>query len=194
MSKIEKKSPTELELHPLIANRWSPRIFDPSAKMDEHDLVAILEAARMAPSAFNEQPWRYLIGRRDDSIFTSILNGLSEFNQAWARNSSALILVCAKTRRANGDPIKTYKYDLGLSVSQAGFEAHHRGFFAHHMAGFDPKFMVDTFQLEDLEPVVVVALGRLGDVERHSEQEIERERTISTRRPLSEIVLKGLDA
>jgi hypothetical protein len=62
------------------------------------------------------------------------------------------------------------------------------------MAGFDPKFMVDTFQLEDLEPVVVVALGRLGDVERHSEQEIERERTISTRRPLSEIVLKGLDA
>ena len=57
MSKVVKKAPTNLDLHPLLVNRWSPRALDASDVITSDDLHAILEAARLAPSAFNEQPW-----------------------------------------------------------------------------------------------------------------------------------------
>ena len=56
MAKVVKKAPTDLDLHPLITNRWSPRALDVNDVISSSDLLAILEAARLAPSAFNEQP------------------------------------------------------------------------------------------------------------------------------------------
>ena len=135
MAKVEKKAPTNLNLHPLIANRWSPRSLEAHDVISTDDLTAILEAARLAPSAFNEQPWRYIVGKRSDETFAQILAGLGEFNQKWAKNASALLLVCGTKQRANGDPHPSYQYDLGLSVSQASFEAHHRGYVTHQMTG-----------------------------------------------------------
>ena len=60
MAKVVKKAPTDLNLHPLIINRWSPRALDVDDAISNDDLYAILEAARLAPSAFNEQPWRFI--------------------------------------------------------------------------------------------------------------------------------------
>ena len=194
MSIIKKKSPTDLEIHPLLANRWSPRIFDPESTIAKEDLVAILEAARVAPSAFNEQPWRYLVGLRSEETFTRILDGLSEFNREWCKNASALLLVCAVTKRENGNPIKTYKYDIGLSTSQATFEAHSRGYFTHHLVGFDSAKLIEIFALGELEPVVVIAIGKQGHIEGHSAEAVTRESSPSTRKSLSEIILRGLDS
>ena len=130
MPKVIKKAPTELDLHPLITNRWSPRALDVNDVISTEDLHAILEAARLAPSAFNEQPWRFIFGKRGDETFNQILNGLGEFNQTWAKNASALLLVVGTKQRANGSPHPSYQYDLGLAVSQGTFEAHHRGYIS----------------------------------------------------------------
>lgn len=191
MAKVEKKAPTDLDLHPLIVNRWSPRALEATHVISDEDLRAILEAARLAPSAFNEQPWRYFVGKRGDETFNQILAGLGEFNQTWAKNSSALMLVCGTKQRANGDPHPSYQYDVGLSVSQATFEAHHRGFVTHQMTGFNHDAMCKSFDLTTLEPVVVVAIGTQGDVEKLPEQMAEREKAKPSRKALSEIVLKG---
>ena len=86
MAIVSKKAPTELDVHPLIANRWSPRSFVADTSIPNADLQLILEAARLAPSAFNEQPWRYFVGKRGDETFNLILAGLGEFNQKWAKN------------------------------------------------------------------------------------------------------------
>ncbi len=191
MAKVVKKAPTELELHPLITNRWSPRALDVNDIISNGDLHAILEAARLAPSAFNEQPWRFIFGKRGDETFNQILNGLGEFNQLWAKNSSALLLVVGTKQRGNGDPHPSYQYDLGLAVSQGTFEAHNRGYVTHQMTGFNHDVMCQTFDLTTFEPVVVVAIGRQTDSDILPAQMAEREKALPNRKPLTELIIKG---
>jgi nitroreductase len=191
MAKVVKKAPTELELHPLITNRWSPRALDVNDIISNGDLHAILEAARLAPSAFNEQPWRFIFGKRGDETFNQILNGLGEFNQLWAKNSSALLLVVGTKQRGNGDPHPSYQYDLGLAVSQGTFEAHHRGYVTHQMTGFNHDVMCQTFDLTTFEPVVVVAIGRQTDSDILPAQMAEREKALANRKSLTELIIKG---
>ncbi len=191
MSKVVKKAPTNLDLHPLLVNRWSPRALDVNDVISSEDLHAILEAARLAPSAFNEQPWRFIVGKRGEETFNQILNGLGEFNQKWAKNSSALLLVAGTKQRSNGDPHPSYQYDLGLSVSQGTFEAHHRGYVTHQMTGFNHDVMCKTFDLTTFEPVVVVAIGKQDSADILPEQMAEREKAQPSRKELSELILKG---
>lgn len=191
MAKVVKKAPTELELHPLITNRWSPRALDVNDIISNGDLHAILEAARLAPSAFNEQPWRFIFGKRGDETFNQILNGLGEFNQLWAKNSSTLLLVVGTKQRGNGDPHPSYQYDLGLAVSQGTFEAHHRGYVTHQMTGFNHDVMCQTFDLTTFEPVVVVAIGRQTDSDILPAQMAEREKALPNRKSLTELIIKG---
>ena len=191
MSKVIKKAPTELDLHPLLVNRWSPRALDNKDDISNSDLYAILEAARLAPSAFNEQPWRFILGKRGEETFNEILNGLGEFNQAWAKNASALLLVAGTKQRSNGDPHPSYQYDLGLAVSQGTFEAHHRGYVTHQMTGFNHDVMCKTFDLTTYEPVVVIAIGKQDSVDILPAQMAEREKAQTTRKPLNELILKG---
>lgn len=191
MSKVVKKAPTNLDLHPLLVNRWSPRALDSNDVIPSDDLHAILEAARLAPSAFNEQPWRFIVGKRSDETFNQILNGLGEFNQKWAKNASALLLVAGTKQRSNGDPHPSYQYDLGLAVSQGTFEAHHRGYVTHQMTGFNHDIMCKTFDLTTFEPVVVVAIGKQDSADILPEQMAAREKAAPTRKELSELILKG---
>ncbi|MFM1758234.1 MAG: hypothetical protein RL193_811 [Actinomycetota bacterium] len=191
MPKVVKKAPTDLDLHPLITNRWSPRALDVTDVISSTDLHAILEAARLAPSAFNEQPWRFIFGKRSDETFNQILNGLGEFNQTWAKNSSALLLVVGTKQRSNGDPHPSYQYDLGLAVSQGTFEAHHRGYITHQMTGFNHDVMCKTFDLTTFEPVVVIAIGRQADSDILPPQMAEREKAQPNRKALSELIIKG---
>ena len=191
MAKVTKKAPTNLDLHPLLLNRWSPRALDANDEISSENLYAILEAARLAPSAFNEQPWRFIVGKRGNETFAQILNGLGEFNQMWAKNASALILVAGTKQRTNGDPHPSYQYDLGLAVSQGTFEAHHRGYVSHQMTGFNHDVMCKTFDLTTFEPIVVVAIGKQADVEILPPQMAEREKAQPARKDLAELILKG---
>ena len=51
---MKKLAETEVQIAPLIAERWSPRVFDPEFIMDENIVKSILEAARWAPSCFGD--------------------------------------------------------------------------------------------------------------------------------------------
>ncbi|MEN9687461.1 MAG: hypothetical protein RL381_473, partial [Actinomycetota bacterium] len=128
---------TSIPVNEIIATRRSPRSLDANAVISNDDLIAILEAARWAPSAFNGQPWRYFVGKRGDEVFGQILSSLGEFNQKWAQSASALILVTSKTVKGDGTPHADYQYDCGLSVAQLSIEAHDRGLVVHQMTGFD---------------------------------------------------------
>ena len=191
MPKVKKQAPTTLDLHPLIINRWSPRALDVNDEISSDDLRAILEAARMAPSAHNGQPWRFIFGKRNDETFNEILSGLGEFNQMWAKNASVLLLVTGTKQRENGEPHPTFQYDAGLAVSQATFEAHHRGYVTHQMTGFSHDAMCKTFNLTTTEPVVVIAIGKQADSEILPDQMAEREVAAPSRKELSELIIKG---
>ena len=192
---LDMKAETSVPVHEIIATRRSPRSFDSSATISNHDLLGVLEAARWAASAFNGQPWRFFVGKRGDEIFGQILTSLGEFNQSWAKNASALILVAGKTTRGDGSIHADFQYDCGLAVGQLVIEAHHRGLIAHQMTGFDKSLAQSQLSIaSELMPVVVIALGTQDVPEKLSGPLLEREIAKRERLPLSEIVVKGLPA
>lgn len=182
-------------LNEVIATRRSPRSFNELTEISNEDLRAIIEAARWAPSAFNGQPWRFIIGKRGDELFTQILSSLGTFNQAWAKNASALILTASTTLKSDGSPHLDYLYDCGLAVAQLSIEAHSRGLIVHQMTGFDKAVAKSAVSMSDeLVPVVVVAVGTQDSPEKLSGPLLERELAPRQRLPLETIVVKGLPA
>jgi nitroreductase len=186
---MNKSADTSVSLHPLIADRWSPRAYDESATISGEDLSAIFEAARWAPSAFNAQPWKFVIGLRGDENFNSIASVLSDFNQQWALKASALILTNAITLREDGKLNPTALYDTGLAVSLLTVEANHRGYDVHQMSGFDNAAAKSKFALgAGIEPVTCIAIGKRTSPDSLSEEIKARELAPRSRKALTEIV------
>lgn len=184
---------TSVPINPVIASRRSPRSFVADHQIDRGDLLAVVEAARWAPSALNGQPWRLVIGQRGDEVFAQILASLGLFNQKWAKNSSALILVASTTVQADGKPYGEYLFDCGLAVSQLVHEAHDRGLVAHQMAGFSKDEATKLLELPpELVPVIVIAIGQQDAPEKLDGALAEREVAPRQRLPLETIVIKGL--
>jgi nitroreductase len=187
------RAQTAVPVNEVIAIRRSPRSFDEQVVISDTDLIGILEAARWAPSAFNGQPWRFFVGKRGDATFNQILTSLVEFNQRWAKNASALILVAAQPTRDDGSIHADYQFDCGLSVAQLVIETHDRGLIAHQMTGFDKdKARTNVEMPTELVPVVVIAIGKQDSHEKLSGGLAEREVAPRERKTLEEIVLVGL--
>jgi len=187
------KAKTAVEIHEVLANRRSPRSLDATALLSNQDLIAILEAARWAPSANNGQPWRFFVGTRSDEVFGQILDSLASFNQGWAHRSSALILIAGVHSREDGTPNKGFLYDCGLAVAQMVVETHHRGFVAHQMTGFDTVKAAENLNIDaSLTPVAVIAIGKQAPADLLQGAMLERETAPRERKSLHDIVLKGL--
>ena len=184
---------TSVPIHPILAERKSPRSLDESVKLTSEEITALLEAARWAPSANNLQPWRFFVGQRGDATFTNILESLRPFNQNWSKRASLLVLVAGVTKNEDGTDNNSYTYDCALAVSQLSIEAHSRGYVAHQMAGFEKELAIQNLSINSaLAPVVVVAIGKQAGVEQLDEATAQRELAPRVRKPLDEIVLKGL--
>jgi nitroreductase len=179
------KAQTAVEIHEVLANRRSPRSLDATAVLANENLVAILEAARWAPSASN--------GHRGDEVFNQILDSLVSFNQGWAHRSSALILVAGVHTREDGTPNRGFLYDCGLAVAQMVVETHHRGLVAHQMTGFDASKATENLSIDaSLTPIAVIAIGKQAPAELLQGAMLERENAPRERKALEEIVIKGL--
>ncbi len=180
-------------LHPLVAERTSPRSFSPSHRLDDATALALLEAARWAPSAMNHQPWRFALARRGTQLHARLLGALVEGNRRWACDASALVVALAERHR-DGRPMGTADYDLGLSVAQLVLQTHAHGLAAHQMGGFDRAAVRELLDAPDgLEPVVVVAVGERAHPDRLPEDLRARETAVRQRRPLEQTVLRWDD-
>ncbi len=186
---MNKRADTSVSLHPLIADRWSPRAYDADATISADDLTAIFEAARWAPSAFNAQPWKFVVGLRGDETFNLITSVLVPFNQEWASRASALILTNVIGFREDGTVNQTAMYDTGLAVSLMTVEANHRGYDVHQMSGFDHAAAKSKFPLgAGIDPVTCIAIGKRTSPDSLSDEIKAREVAPRSRKPLDEIV------
>ena len=85
---------TQYPLLKEIQERWSARAFS-TRSVQQDDLYALIEAASLAPSAMNEQPWRFILGDKPDDL--SILKqSLFPSNHDWAQHAPMLIALCTK--------------------------------------------------------------------------------------------------
>lgn len=158
---MKEPTPTSYDIDPLLATRWSPRTFAPKL-VDGMTLRRLLEAARWAPSCFNAQPWRFLVGRREDAEgFAAILRCLVEKNQGWAKDAPVLMVsVCAERFARNERPNRWGAHDVGLAMSQLTLQATQLGLVTHQMGGFDADRARRDLRIPDgFTPIAVTALG-----------------------------------
>jgi len=180
--------PSDVPLHPLIAERWSPRALDPSRTISDRQLVGILEAARWAPSFDNRQPWRFLVGRRGDETFAGVHKVLFDNNRVWTGNAAALILACALTRAPDGSAMPQAPYELGLAVAQLSLQAQDEGLVAHQLGGFDADKASIAFAIPvHVRPYSVIAVGYLADPRGLPEHLRAQEKARRERRRVREI-------
>ena len=141
----------------------------------------------------NEQPWRYLYARREDTeAFQKIVDCLMPGNQPWAKNAAVLVLALAKTQYDNGTPNGAALHDLGLANATLMFEATALGLHGHYMGGFDRERTKEVFHLPDtLQPAVVLALGYLGEADQLEEPFLSREKAPRQRKPIHEFAFSG---
>src|SRR5438093_5579699 len=190
IASMRKTASTTAELHPLLAERWSPRGFDPSHELGGEDLAVLLEAARWAPSPQNSQPWRFLVTRRGEPAHDRLFAALAPGNQAWAGAASALILVAARIAGDDGRPQPWALYDTGQAVAALVTQAQADGLSVHQMGGFDTGAVRAELGLgENLTPVVVVAVGRHDTEAGLPEPLAAREAAPRTRHPLGDLLL-----
>lgn len=183
------RNPTRVPVAQPIAQRWSPRAFDPTFNLSSEDIAALGEAARWAPSAANLQPTRFIVARRGTATFDTIVGTLAGFNREWAPNASALVVAIAETTR-EGKPMRWAEYDLGQAVAHLSIEATHRGLITHQMGGFDADALRAAFLLaEGLTPVAVVAVGRHDDSDDVPPAIRERDLAPRARRDLADLTL-----
>jgi nitroreductase len=174
------------ELHPSLAVRWSPRGFDSRYEIGRAELAALLEAARWAPSAGNSQPWRFVIGRRDDEAHKRILEHLSGEEQRWAWRASALIAAAY----AGDLPPARAAYDLGQAVAHLGLQATALHLHTRQMTDFDAARLHRELDLpHDVILHAVIAVGLLGDPSDLPEDLRHREFRLRERRPVDELLL-----
>jgi len=189
---MRKTASTTVPVHPLLAERWSPRGFDQAHEIGDEALAALLEAARWAPSAGNSQPWRFLVTRRGEPAHDRLFAALAPGNQAWAGAASALILVAARTAGDDGRPQPWALYDTGQAVAALVTQAQADGLSVHQMGGFDTGAVRAELGLgEDLTPVVVVAVGRHDTEAGLPEPLAAREAAPRTRHPVSDLLLSA---
>lgn len=184
-----KPAITDYPIHPLLAERWSPRSFaDRSISLEV--LGSLMEAARWSPSSSNNQPWRFVAVRRENETdFAGMVQVLGEGNQKWAYRASVLLVGIAAKLTPRGTPNAYSWYDLGQSVAHMSIQATAMGLHLRQMGGFDKAQARGFLQIpEDFDPVVAIAIGYHGTSDHLPTDIQERELAPRVRQPLNEML------
>ena len=177
----------------VFLSRWSTRAFD-AQPMPTVDLKTLLEAARWAPSAYNVQPWRFIVVQRESIHWQVILDLLNPFNADWAQNASALIVLISDTRIPESEPpelFPSHSFDAGAAWAHIALQAAKMGYQAHAMGGiFHEKIRQQMSVPEHFKIEVAIAVGTPGDPQVLPPALRERE-TPSQRLPLTELIFSS---
>lgn len=173
----------------VLENRWSPRGFDAAHEVTEEQVHSLIEAARWAPSAFNKQPWGFIVGRRGSENFAKIFDSLMDFNRVWNKNVSALIVALARVE-IDGEPVTNAHYDLGQAAAHLTVQAEAMGLNVHQMTGFDAEKLAAQFTIpEGYEAYTVIAVGQHSTDESIDASIRERDASPRGRNAVEEVLL-----
>ena len=190
---MEKPAQTDYPILEILKRRWSPRAFS-DQMVEPEKLLSLFEAARWAPSSFNEQPWYFVMATKEKpEEHARLLGCLAEKNQQWARLAPVLMVSVAKLNfDKNGKPNRHAFHDVGLAVGTMIVQATSLDLFVHQMAGFSPEKVVELYQIPNgFEPVAAIAIGYPGEMEDLPEQFRTQETGPRSRKPIESFVFDG---
>ena len=160
--------------------------------LNDDDIMSLFEAARWAPSSYNNQPWRFIYAKRNTEHWDRFFNLLAEGNKNWTKNAALLVVVISrKNFEFNEKPAITHQFDAGSAWENLALEASSRGIVAHGMQGFDyEKAGVDLGVPHDFEVIAMIAIGKKGPIE-IPPPELQEMEKLTDRKPLKEIIMEG---
>ena len=189
---ISQYRKSEYDVSDLIINRWSPRAMS-GDEISDDELYSLFEAARWAPSSFNNQPWRFVYAKRNSKHWDQFFDFLFEGNQSWANKASALVVAISKTTfDHNGKFMKSHSFDTGAAWENLALQGSLQGLVIHGLQGFDYDKAKEELSISDEYNVeMMIAIGKPGNPQDLPDQLREREEP-SGRKDLSEIVSEGI--
>lgn len=191
MTKENQIRKADYPIDSVFLDRWSPRAMS-GETITEEELFTLFEAARWAPSSFNNQPWRILYARRDTPHWPVFFNLLVEFNQSWARHAAALVIFISKTTfDHNGEPALTHSFDTGAAWENFALQGALKGLVIHGMQGFDYDKARTSLNIpKGFNVEAMAVIGKPGRKEDLPEKLQERE-TPNDRRKVTETAFEG---
>lgn len=173
------------EINQLIKSRWSPRAIS-NESVEKKEILALIEAARYAPSCFNEQPWQFMIPN-DESELEELRSVLNEKNKRWATKAPWLVLILSRQNfESNHKKNNWNQFDAGTAWGFLSIEAVHRNLVTHAMAGFDRVKTRELFSIpETFDIIAVVAIGKLGTI-KDLDEEFHENESPGLRKPIEE--------
>ncbi len=164
-----------MEFWELISKRYSVRAYKPDP-VEEDKLQRVLEAARLAPTAANRQPFQLVV------IHTAGREAELQriYQRGWFTDAPLILCACAIPAegwvRMDGKPYTDV--DVAIAMDHLILTATTLGLGTCWIAAFDPKAAREVLGLPDeVEPVVFTPLGYPADQPRAKK-----------RKPLSELV------
>jgi nitroreductase len=187
----EKYRQPDHPIEKILLRRWSPRAMSGESIADT-ELLTLFEAARWAPSTYNEQEWRFLYARKDAPHWKTFFDLLMEANQAWCEQAAVLVVVCSHQVFArNGKPNPVHTFDSGAAFENLALQGTAMGLVVHGMAGFDrSKARADLGVPDDYDVEAMIAIGKPGNPAILPAELRERE-TPTGRKPVSELICEG---
>jgi len=159
------------------------------APISRETLMRLAEAAHMAPSCANSQPWRLVIVSDPDRL-TKLKGSLTPGNY-WAQKAPAIAaFVTSPDWDARLDHGRDYAFfDLGMSAMNFQLQAIEEGLVAHPIAGFDPAIAKQALGIPEAAVLMtLVILGFPGDASLLNEKHLASEHSPRSRKPLQEVV------
>jgi nitroreductase len=189
--KAEDHRKPDHPIEPIFVRRWSPRSMS-GEPLSEKEIHTLFEAARWAPSTYNEQEWRFLYARRDTPQWSTFFNLLVEGNRAWCHNAGLLSVVVAhKVFQRNGQPNPVHIFDAGLAYENLALQGAAMGLVVHAMQGFDFEAARKALVIpEDYAVAAMFAVGHPGNPNEMTPELRQRE-IPSPRKPVREIICEG---
>jgi nitroreductase len=179
------------EITTLLLNRWSPRSMT-GEEISQDALMSLFEAARWAPSSFNNQPWRFVYAKRNTEHWNRFFSLLNEGNKIWAKDAAALVVVLSrKNFEYNEKPSITHQFDSGAAWENLALEAASQGIVTHGMQGFDYERARQELNVPDnFDVMAMIAIGKRGPRE-NLPPKLQEKEFPNDRKPLQEIVMEG---
>lgn len=176
----------------IFVQRWSPHALSGEIISDD-DLMTLFEAARWAPSSFNEQPWRFVWARRETKHWDAFFDLLLPSSKEWALQASHLVIIVVKKNFSyNGKENMHAEFDTGAAWAHIALQAADMDIVAHGIAAFDPTAAAQLLTTpETFTPIAMIALGTHGTTDDHLTESLRKRQRPSDRKPLAHIVAEG---
>jgi nitroreductase len=191
MTDLDNHRKPTYSINNLILNRWSPRSMS-GEEINDKDLMSLFEAARWAPSSYNNQPWRFIYAKRNSASWEKFFNLLAEGNRVWTKNASVLVVIISrKNFEHNEKPSITHQFDTGAAWENLAIEATSCGLVTHGMQGFDYDKARKELEIPDsFDVMAMIAIGKKAPKE-NLPSELQKMEFPNNRKPLSEIIMEG---